>query len=260
MSKHSIMSIIARSEQMTSKNKVKQFWIHSTKDYFSDMKTGIDISRQQDNYWKYLDLWEKHVALDNLTDGLVLDLGAGTGRITKFLRAYGKKVISTDFVYECLTAIDRIGNERHCSNMDVMALALQDASVDSVVSCRVLQSLPTKKEKEIALKEIHRILKKGGRLILIEGNPIRVKIVPVPYNFYIPLSEWKELLTMHGFTIEKVYGIPFLTATKVLEKITFGASAHSDLLYKCVSFLDSHLKQSCLKHLSLQFDIIAKKN
>lgn len=257
MAEKSIMSVIARSKQMTSKEKVRQFWIHSTKDYFCNIKTGIDISKQQDNYWKKLDQWEKKVILDNLVDGLILDLGAGTGRITNLLRAHGKKVISTDFIYECLAAIERIGGERCCGNMDVMAIALKDASVDCVVSCRVLQSLPTKQQKEIALKEIRRILKKGGRLVLIEGNPLRVKIVPVPYNFYITLSEWKELLNKYGFTINNNYGIPFLTATKFLEKISFGAFARFGLLYKIVNLVDSKFKSTCLKHLSLQYDIIA---
>jgi len=258
MAPESIMSIIAGSKQMTSTDNVKQFWIHSTRDFFGDIKTGIDISRQQDNYWKYLDQWEKKVILDNLPDGLILDLGAGTGRITKFLRSHGKKVISTDFIYECLTAIDRIGGDRCCGNMDVLDIGLQDASVDCVVSCRVLQSLPTKQQKEIALKEIRRILKKGGRLILIEGNPLRTKIVPVAYNFYITLSEWKDLLTKYGFTVENNYGIPFLTSTKIMEKISFKASAHIDSLYKIVNFLDGHFKSTWLKYLSLQYDIIAE--
>jgi SAM-dependent methyltransferase len=259
MSKKPVMSIVAQSGQMTSKDEVKRFWIHSTNDFFSCIKTGIDISRQQDNYWRYLDLWEKRVVLNNLTDGLILDLGAGTGRITNFLRAHGKKVISTDFVFKCLTAIDCIGDARYCGNMDVMAIALKKASVDSVVSCRVLQSLPTKTEKEIALKEIHRILKTGGRLILTEGNPLRLKFMPLPYNFYITISEWKELLIKCGFSIEKIYGIPFLTLTKIIERITLGKSVRFESLYKIVSYLDCCLKSSWLKYLSLQFDIIAIK-
>jgi ubiquinone/menaquinone biosynthesis C-methylase UbiE len=255
----SIMKQVADSIQMVSKQDVHQFWVQSTRDFFSDAETGIDISHRQDNYWKFLDLWEKEIILRNLPVGLILDLGAGTGRITNFLRSHKVKVISVDFVYECLGAIKGTLLEAPRANMDVTALGLKDSSMDCVVSCRVLQSLPTYKEKELAVKEIARVLKKGGSLILTEGNPIRTRFVPVPYNFYIKINEWCEMLKMHGLMVTKIYGIPFLTALKVLDKISYGYSDHLSILYRLANFLDHRFTSSFLKHLSLQFDVIAVK-
>ena len=65
---------ISRSEELTQKE-VHQFWVESTNDFFSEKKTGIDISHRQDNYWKFLDQWEKEIIVENMPDGLTLDLG-----------------------------------------------------------------------------------------------------------------------------------------------------------------------------------------
>jgi ubiquinone/menaquinone biosynthesis C-methylase UbiE len=249
---------VNRKEELTQRE-VHQFWVDSTNDFFSAKKTGIDISHRQDVYWKFLDLWEKQVILKNVPDGLILDLGAGTGRITNFLRARGKKIIASDFVFECLTAIENSGPDVSLANMNATAIGLQTASLDCVVSCRVLQSLPTKEEKETALREISRILKPGGTLILTEGNPLRVKLVPVPYNFYITMSEWKELLRKNGFSIQEEYGIPFLSASKVLDKISLGLVGRFKLPFQIANFADHRLGSSFLKNISLQFDLIAKK-
>jgi len=249
---------VSRSEELTQKE-VHQFWVESTNDFFSEKRTGIDISHRQDNYWKFLDQWEKEIILENIPDGLTLDLGAGTGRLTNYLRRLGKRVIASDFVFECLKAVEDDGAGVNSINMNATALGLQTDSIDCVVSCRVLQSLPGKEEKEQAVKEIARILKPGGTLILTEGNPLRVKIVPVPYNFYISLREWKEILRQNGFTIEKVYGIPFLSASKVLDKITLGLLARVKLPFVVANSADHLLGKTFLKEIALQFDIIARK-
>jgi hypothetical protein len=58
----------------------------------------------------------------------------------------------------------------------------------------------------------------------------------VPYNFYISLREWKEILRQNGFTIEKVYGIPFLSASKVLDKITLGFAGAREVAFRGCQF------------------------
>jgi len=254
-----VMESISHSEQMTSKENVHKFWIESTKDFFSQKKTGIDISQRQDSYWKYLDLWEKEIILKNLSGNLILDIGAGTGRITEYLRAKSKNVIAVDFVYEALTAIKSEREFAPRANMDVTNLGFKDSSIDCIFACRVLQSLPTKKEKELAICEIARVLKPGGNLILTEGNPLRVKFVPVPYNFYITVKDWKQLLVKYGFDVKKIYGIPFLTAVKVLDKVSFGLTSNLITPAKIANILDRKFGQTFLKKLSLQHDIIAVK-
>jgi len=254
-----VMESVSHSEQMVSKKNVYEFWVESTNDFFSEKKTGIDISHKQDSYWKYLDLWEKEIILENLSGNLILDLGAGTGRITEYLRAKGKKVIAADFVYEALTAIKGNNGFSPKANMDVTSLGFKNSSIDCVFACRVLQSLPTMEEKEAAVSEIARVLKSGGNLILTEGNPLRVKFAPVPYNFYITIKEWTHLLNKHGFRIIRTYGIPFLTAVKVLDTVSRGLTSDLPTFAKIANILDRKFGQTFLKKLSLQHDIIAIK-
>jgi len=256
---HPVMQEIAGTASLVTKEEVHKFWVESANDFLLQKETGINISQRQDCYWKYLDIWEKQIALDNSSGEIILDLGAGTGRITEFLRANGKNVIPVDYVFEALAVIDRTLPIKSCANMDVTKIALKDSSVSCVVSCRVLQSLPTRFEKEEAIGEIARILKPKGRLVLTEGNPLRVRLAPVPYNFYISIGQWRRLLTKHGFIVDAVYGIPFLTAVKLLDRMTFGLSRNFSLPSMVAHFLDKLFRATPLKHISLQYDLIATK-
>ncbi len=244
---------------MREKGEVKAFWAESTEAVISNSPTGIDISRCQDGYWHYLDIWEKQIALENSPDGLVLDLGCGTGRLSHFLRSHGKRIISVDYITKAVSLIKAQDRTAPCASMDSTALGLRDATFDGVIACRVLQSLPTTDQKVCALHEIKRILKKDGLLVLTEGNPLREKFVPVPYNFFIGLREWKELLKKNGFVIVKVRGIPFLTASKALDRLTAGNLSRTRLPFRIASLLDRHFGFVFPKFLSLQVDIIARK-
>lgn len=244
---------------MVTEKDVKQFWAESTQEYLLEKPTGIDISRRQDGYWKYLDIWEKQVVLTHLAKGKILDLGCGTGRISQFLFARGKTVVPVDYVPECLDVLKRATPALTCAGMSATALALKEVSFDCVVSCRVLQSLPTVEAKGLALSEIHRVLKTGGTLILTEGNPLRQRFVPVPYNFYMSLSEWKRLLRTSGFLVEKTYGIPLLTASKLLDRVMLGALHRINFPFRAANILDRICGPLIPAFVSLQYDIIAKK-
>jgi ubiquinone/menaquinone biosynthesis C-methylase UbiE len=248
-----------KSRTITTQEDVHRFWVESTQDFYEKRKTGIDISQRQDNYWRYLDRWEKRIILRYAPDGLIFDLGAGTGRISNYLRAAGRKVIAADFVFECLKEVEGNATGSVAANMNVTKIAIKDRSVDCVVSCRVLQSLPTIEEKEAAISEVARVLHDRGRLILTEGNPLRDKFVPVPYNFYISLGSWLRILDRHGFSIYRVHGIPFLSLAKAIDRLSRSALDRIKWPYVLASAADRCAGRSPLKHMSLQYDIIADK-
>jgi SAM-dependent methyltransferase len=247
------------SESGMDRGSVKQFWLRSTGDFLSNVPTGIDISRNADGYWRSLDLWERETASRYLPNGIVLDLGCGTGRLTHSLVSKNKSVISVDYILPALSILKKASSNALCANMDNLALGLKSCSFDGVVSCRVLQSLPTPKEKEHAIREIHRVLKQGGILVLIEGNPLRQKLVKVPYNFYLSLREWAPMLARNGFEVEKVTAIPFLTASKVLDKLLLGTLHKLNWPFRFANWMDTHFGFLLPKWASLQIDIVAKK-
>jgi SAM-dependent methyltransferase len=250
---------VHQSPQMET-NEIQEYWTQATAHYVASVPTGIDISRAADWYWRYLDRWERETSLKYSSVPVVLDLGCGTGRLTRYLAGEkGKNLVSVDYIWDALNVLQEALPVVRCANMDVTKLGLGTGKFDTVVSCRVLQSLLTPDEKERALGEINRILKPGGTLVLIEGNPLRQKFVKVPYNYYLPLSTWKPMLDRQGFTIEKVTAIPFLTFGKLLDKVTFGILSKFQLPFHLLYLLDRTIGQLLPHMVSLQIDIIARK-
>jgi arsenite methyltransferase len=110
--------------------------------------------------------------IDSLRTGeVVLDVGSGSG--TDLLLAARKvgpsgRTIGVDFTQEmiarCRASILESGLERVEVKLgDAESLPVPDASVDAVLSNGVLNLIPN---KELAFREIYRVLVPGGRLLL----------------------------------------------------------------------------------------------
>lgn len=98
----------------------------------------------------------------------VLELGAGTGKITLALAPYVESVDCTDRSRPMLRKARRKARQRGCSNVrfcvqDICALRLPRAAYDAVIAANVLHLLP---RPDKALQEMRGVLKPGGLLIL----------------------------------------------------------------------------------------------
>jgi len=112
------------------------------------------------------------VALASLREGeVVLDLGSGAG-IDVFLasKKVGNtgRVIGVDMTEEMIKRAEKVAEERDYENVDfrlgeIEALPIEDKSIDVVISNCVINLCPDKKK---AFKEIFRVLKKDGRLMI----------------------------------------------------------------------------------------------
>ncbi|MDJ0754569.1 MAG: class I SAM-dependent methyltransferase [Ardenticatenaceae bacterium] len=75
-------------------------------------------------------------------------------------------------------------------------LPIQDSSQDAVVLCEVLSELVQEGDQKILLEEVYRILRPGGRIILVE--PLRSLINRLLLGWgarrYRPLKTWVKLL------------------------------------------------------------------
>jgi len=95
----------------------------------------------------------------------VLDVGAGTGFLTEAAVKIASKVIALDFSRGMSEeAIAKMGSgnvEVRIGNVESMPL--QDSSVDAVVGNMVLHHCP---HPEIAISEMSRVLKLGGRIAI----------------------------------------------------------------------------------------------
>jgi SAM-dependent methyltransferase len=120
-----------------------------------------------------------------LPQGIVVDLGCGYGRVAKYLlpeRAYDL-YIGVDSSLTMLRLFHDRYSRSPAEKKTPVALIrstidntlLKDDSADAVFSCAVLLHNP-KKASRVALKEAFRVLKPGGKLILLDSLPNRASV------------------------------------------------------------------------------------
>lgn len=93
----------------------------------------------------------------------VVDLGAGTGKFTRYLLQTGARVIAVEPVASMRAELAAYAPGATLMEGTAVSLALEDESVDAVVCAQSFHwfSVPD------ALDEIHRVLRPGGRLGLV---------------------------------------------------------------------------------------------
>ena len=113
----------------------------------------------------------------------ILDLGCGTGRITYKLIELGCKVVGVDFSKESLKVCEQRcsvlnnNNNLYLIRADVCNLPLKDYRFDKCVSAEVFEQIPTEKERLKMLREVKRVLKSNGKLVLTTYNYSLRKII-----------------------------------------------------------------------------------
>lgn len=96
----------------------------------------------------------------------LLDLGTGTGDLAREARAQFPQatIVAADFTLEMM----RVGQERGSldfSSADALRLPFGDSQFDAVVSGFLMRNVV---DLQKALQEQHRVLKKGGRIVILD--------------------------------------------------------------------------------------------
>jgi SAM-dependent methyltransferase len=141
----------------------------------------------------------------------VADLGCGTGAMTKILAPHVEHVIGVDASEEMLDAAK--ARLAEASNIEfrkgsLEALPIAKATVDAATLMLVLHHLPAPAE---ALAEAGRILKPGGRLLIVDMAPhekdeYRQQMGHVWLGF--SEEQMKKMLAAAGFTRVKLHALP----------------------------------------------------
>ena len=169
---------------------------------------------QKNALWKVLcqSFLQRYVSESDI----VVDLGAGYCEFINNIRC-GRKI-----------AVDLNEETRQYAARDVTVLmepadalpSLENATVDVVFASNLFEHLPGKQVLTAVLREIHRVLRDGGRLLVLQPN-IRYAYKEYwdYFDHHLPLSHLSlsEVLLMEGFTIEEVRPrfLPYTTKSRL---------------------------------------------
>jgi demethylmenaquinone methyltransferase/2-methoxy-6-polyprenyl-1,4-benzoquinol methylase len=129
-------------------------------------------------------IWRKKVAkLVNSQPGQnILDLAAGTGSSSIAFLREGVKVVAADFS----TGMLEEGRKRHPELefvfADASSLPFADQEFDTVTISFGIRNV---EKTEVALSEMLRVLKPGGKLVVCEFSRIPNKLLHTLYRFYL---------------------------------------------------------------------------
>jgi len=99
----------------------------------------------------------------------VLDLGCGNGRLIDFLKDKNIEYFGIDFSEELIKmAKNKYGNNFQVA--DILNLPFSDNYFDTIWSIAVFHHIPSRELRLLALKEMKRVLKDKGRVIMACWN------------------------------------------------------------------------------------------
>lgn len=130
-------------------------------------------------------LWRRRVAKIVARDepGLVLDIATGSGDLAWTIRKFapGARVVGVDFCAPMLAEARKRGLE-DLLVADGLALPFPDDCADALTIGYGLRNMA---DWAAALREFSRVLRPGGRLVVLDFSLPRSAILRGPYRFYL---------------------------------------------------------------------------
>ncbi|MFV0389465.1 MAG: class I SAM-dependent methyltransferase [Pyrinomonadaceae bacterium] len=187
-----------------------------TQNFYDKIAEVHHLSHHINGYKRSVAKVLRNLNLEVTPESTILDAGMGTGVITQALYFAGlkpKQVIGVDLSHNSLRVaqheFDR-NNETPAEKIstvqgNVLSLPLADESVDLILTCGVLEYVPLKD----GLSELARVLKPGGRVVLIPIKPSFVgAVLKLLYKFNIHTVENVINASRKYFEIDGKYKFP----------------------------------------------------
>jgi ubiquinone/menaquinone biosynthesis C-methylase UbiE len=145
-------------------------------------------------------------ALGLKEDAIVADLGAGTGHYTLALSPLvpGGKIYAVEVQKDFLATIQNKVRDAHFTNIECFwgnverkgGTKIGDGVVDAVIASNILFQV---EDKEMFIGEIKRILKKGGKVLLIDWSESSV----MARANIIPKNKAREMFEKLSFVLDR---------------------------------------------------------
>ena len=174
--------------------------------------------------------WRRRAArqADLQPGSVALDLCTGTGKLAAELLPYvrpGGRVIGLDFSPRMLELARRQVSGVEFQLGDVTALPFGDGTMDAVTIAFGLRNLV---DRERGLREMLRVLKPGGRLVILEFRPPPRSPLSLPYHVYLTrvmprIAGWFGMdRQAYQYLADTVQGFPSPTElARLLEHVGF---------------------------------------
>lgn len=144
------------------KDEIRDYWSGRAASFDQQVGHGIKSDRELTAFQALMREAFGEAPLD------VLDLACGTGEITRALLSLGHRVTAIDFSEEMLAlARAKHGKSARILPGDAERLLDEDASYDALATRHLVWTLT---DPEAAFAEWHRVLRPGGRLLVIDGD------------------------------------------------------------------------------------------
>ena len=175
-----------------------------------DSEKGYNLAaKEYDKRKTYLDSFEKKQLLPLLGDiahKKILDVGAGTGRLSVELQKLGAEVTALDVSEEMLGELKRKNKNIETVVGDAEKLQFENETFDIVVAAFLIVHL---KDPTRFFDEVYRVLKNGGKFLVTNINqkdPPKIKTSAgeiVIESFYHRPEKVRGILESLAFGIEK---------------------------------------------------------
>lgn len=135
----------------------------------------------------------------------VLDVGCWTGLFAKYALAYAKEVVGIDPGEKAIELARKLAPKAKFTVGSAEKLPFFKNSFDAVTLFDVLEHVPQKKEEEV-IREINRVLKPNGHLVITTPNKHFLSILMDPAYFlyghrHYSLKALQKMLKQNGFQI-----------------------------------------------------------
>jgi SAM-dependent methyltransferase len=203
------------------------YWDYAAKTRIGKYLTGIEIDF----------ISQCFTALPQRPE-IILDAGAGSGRLEPLLTKFASKVIATEVVPSLIRRLAHFGDKvvPLQVNGNIKSLPFTDSHFDCIICVEVASLV----HQDRFYAECQRVLKPRGTMIIVVTNrnswkgfiavlkPKRYEFGPKSY-YLNSIQEIKRCLQSHGFAIRRAVGLNWIPFTRASDNPLVGFFANLEM-------------------------------